>query len=845
MKLNPLPIDAILPQLVQTLGHAACTVLRAPPGAGKTTRVPPALLDSGLAGAGQIVLLEPRRVAARSAAARISFERGTPLGAETGYRVRFESRAGAATRIIAMTQGVFLRMLHDDPFLERVGVVIFDEFHERQLDADVGLAMVRRVQREFRPELKLVVMSATLDTAGLAQYLGHCPVIESSGRLHPVAISYLPRHVSGPVAPLVIEALERLLAETPGDVLVFLPGVGEIRRAAEALRPIAAQHDLAVMQLYGDLPLDQQQRVLEPLAQRKVVLATNVAETSITIDGVTGVVDSGLVRTLRFEPGVGLNRLELGRISQASAEQRAGRAGRTAPGTCLRLWTAAEQRLLAAEEVPEILRVDLAAAALQLACWGETELADFGWLQSPPLASIEQAIALLGQLGAVVDRRPTELGRLMARLPVHPRLARLLVEGARLGQPRRAALAAALLSERDPFRRAPGGRRTSQHRSASDVLDRVTALEDFERRAGPDSDLAPLDPGAARATLRVRDQLLRLLEGEEPSRDAQACDPDEAVLRALLVAYPDRVARRREPAGRRALLVGGRGVRLADESAVGEADLFVCVDIEEVGQGEALVRQASAIERDWLPADRITSGVDVQFDSQRERVIGWRRTRYADLVISEAPTSIPPDVDPGPILAAAILDRFGDEWPLSEDESAFLARVELLRGAMPELELPDIASSPIAAWLPELCAGQVSVADVRKQSLLGVWKSHFTALQLQAIDRHAPERLQVPSGSFVTLHYELGKPPILAVRIQEVFGWRQTPRIAGQRVRVLLHLLAPNMRPQQITDDLESFWTNTYSQVRKDLRRRYPKHAWPEDPWTAQPEHRPRRNRRS
>jgi ATP-dependent helicase HrpB len=286
-------------------------------------------------------------------------------------------------------------------------------------------------------------------------------------------------------------------------------------------------------------------------------------------------------------------------------------------------------------------------------------------------------------------------------------------------------------------------------------------------------------------------------------------------------------------------------VRLADESAVREADLFVCVDIQEVGQGEALVRQASAIERDWLSADRVTSGVEVQFDSQRERVIGWRRTRYADLVISEAPTSIPPDVDPGPILAAAIRDRFGDGWPLNDEESAFLARVELLRGAMAELELPEIASRPIAAWLPELCGGQVSVADVRKRSLLGVWKSHFTALQLQAIDRHAPERLQVPSGSFVALHYELGKPPVLAVRIQEVFGWRQTPRIAGQRVRVLLHLLAPNMRPQQITDDLESFWTNTYSQVRKDLRRRYPKHAWPEDPWTAQPERRPRSNRRS
>lgn len=839
MKLPHLPIDDILPQLVQALASHPCAVLKAPAGAGKTTRVPPALLDAGLAAEGQVVMLEPRRVAARSAAARISFERAAPLGALAGYRVRFDSKVGPDTRIVAVTDGMFLRWLDDDPFLERVGVVIFDEFHERQLDADVALAMIRRVQQEFRPELKLLVMSATLETAGLSAYLENCPVIESAGRLHPVEIRYSTTHDAGPLAPRVVQALEQVLVDTPGDLLVFLPGVGEIRRVAEAIGSLASEHGLAVRQLYGDLPLDEQQRVLEPLSQRKVVLATNVAESSITIDGVTGVIDTGLARTLRFDTSVGLNRLELRRISQASAAQRAGRAGRTAPGECLRLWTEAEQRMLDAEETPEIQRVDLAGAVLQLACWGEMDTAQARWFQPPPPANLDRARSLLDQLGALVSGRPTELGRQMNRLPVHPRLARLLIEAARHGQPRRAAMAAALLSERDPLRRTPG-RRIGRHRSDSDVLDRIELLETFERRKNSAAGDGMLDPATARATLKVRDQLVRLVEAQRPAASGKR-DPDEALLRALLAAYPDRVARRREPASRRALMIGGRGVRLADESAVTDSELLLCVDIEEIGQGEALVRQASAIEREWLAPEQITNRVEAEFDVDRQRVIAWQRTRYAGLVISEAPTSIPPDVDPGPILAAAILDRFGDDWRLDEEAASFAARVELLRQAMPELELPPLADQPLRRWIPELCAGQTSAADVRRRSLVPIWKSHLTAPQLQAIDRHAPERLRVPSGSMIALRYELGKPPVLAVRIQEIFGLEQTPRIAGGRVRVLLHLLAPNHRPQQITDDLESFWANTYNQVRKDLRRRYPKHAWPEDPKSALPEHQPKR----
>jgi ATP-dependent helicase HrpB len=877
-----LPIDPLLPDVVARLAEAGRLVLQAPPGAGKTTRVAPAVLDAGLAGRGQVLVLQPRRLAARAAAARIATERGGEVGGEIGYQVRFERRAGAATRLLVMTEGIFIRMLQDDPFLEHVGAVVFDEFHERSLHSDLALAMVRRVQSEARPDLKVVVMSATLDAEPVARYLYDCPVLTSFGRAFPVEISYLRHELSGPLEQAVTDAIAGLVDRTPGDVLVFLPGVGEIRRAEQRLSALSEARQLAMMPLYGDMPLAEQQAVLRPADRRKVVLATNVAETSLTIDGITAVVDSGLARQSQLEPGLGLNRLALVRISRAAADQRAGRAGRTAPGTCLRLWTERQQHGLAEHTTPEIRRTDLAGPALELRCWGERDLHGFPWFESPPAEALDQAIGLLQRLEAIDDRGPTELGRAMVRLPVHPRIGRLLIEGERLGDLDEAALAGALLSERDPFlretsfhgpssshggargRRGAGGAIAANagegHWSDSDVLDRVTALVDFAASRRRDFPCGRLDPGAARQVLRASEQLQRLLreERQQPggtrkvstgkasgTRDgatqagANSETRDTALLRALLAAFPDRVARRREPLSRRGIMVGGRGVRLDDRSALGDAELFVCVDLQETGKSEALVRLASAIERDWLPQAAMRVAVEVEFDPARERVIARRRVRWHDLLLEEAATSVPGDYDAAALLASEAASRLNPRDWLDEDAARLLARIQCLRVWMPELQLPDWTEDKLRDLLPRLCAGCLSLDELRRRPLVPVIKAELTGAQLAALEREAPERIRVPSGSQVALIYEPDKPPVMAVRIQEIFGLPATPRIAAGRVPVLLHLLAPNMRPQQITDDLASFWDRTYAEVRKELRRRYPKHSWPEDPRAASPERRP------
>ncbi|HYO14312.1 MAG TPA: ATP-dependent helicase HrpB [Thermoanaerobaculia bacterium] len=840
----PLPIDGVLPALIAALREGSAAVLIAPTGAGKTTRVPPALAAAGIGEGRRIVMLEPRRIAARAAARRMAEEGGWTLGREVGYQVRFERRAGPETQILVVTEGILVQRLQADPFLDDVGVVIFDEIHERSLATDLSLAMARRVQREVRPDLRLLAMSATLDPGPVAAFLGGCPTIESRGRLYPVDVSHADRPDDRPLPARIASGVRRVLGATPGDVLAFLPGVGEIQRSAEALASLAAEADLAVLPLYGDLPAERQDEVLRPLDRRKVVLATNVAETSITIDGVTAVVDSGLVRRLRFDSATGLDRLELGKISRASADQRAGRAGRQAPGVCLRLWPAWDHAALPERETPEIARVDLTGPALQLRAWGESDLAAFGWFEAPDPAALSAASLLLQQLGATDEHGVTTLGRTLARLPVHPRLGRLLVEGHRLGHTREAALLAALLSERDPFPQAP--RREGPRRSSrSDLLDRLDALEAFERREGSGED--HLNPGAARFVLRARDQLADLArrelgraEGGGSDRD----DRDDALLRALLAAYPDRLARRREPGSPRGVLLGGRGVRLSDESAVLEPELFLAIEVDAGRSGpqaEALVRLASAVEPEWLPQERLRATVDLVFDPERERAAAWKRTRLDDLVLAES--EVPPDAgEAGDMLARAAAERLDRALPLDDPEVAsFLARARCLREWMPDLGLPAFDEAFLRGLLPTLAAGRRSFAELRRAPLLDALRGALTWEQLQALDREAPERLEVPSGSRIRLAYEPGRPPILAARIQEMFGLAETPRIAAGRVPVLLHLLAPNGRPQQVTHDLRSFWESTYPQVRKELAGRYPKHAWPQDPWNARPERRPQR----
>ncbi|MBI5362234.1 MAG: DEAD/DEAH box helicase [Planctomycetes bacterium] len=931
---QPLPIDGVLPQVVDALRSSACVVLRAPTGAGKTTRVPPAVLDAGLAGSKQVVMLEPRRIAARAAARRMAQERdggrGVELGGEVGFHVRFDRVASARTKILVVTEGLLVRMLQDDPFLERVGVLVFDEFHERNLDTDLALALARKVQLEARPDLKLVVMSATIATKRVAEWLGGAAVVESEGRLHPVMIEHLEREEDRPVPLQVAAGVQRVLGSTRGDVLAFLPGVGEIKRTSDELAGFAQRNGLALHELYGDLPPEEQDAVLRRGSRRKIVLATNVAETSVTIDGVTAVVDSGLARVMRFDPGVGLDRLELERISRASADQRAGRAGRTEPGVALRLWTAAAQRSLDEDTDPEIRRVDLAGPVLQLLSFGERDVRAFPWFEAPAEAALEQALELLARLGALDARGLTDVGRALARVPSHPRIARLLLEGARRDCASWCAVAGALLSERDPFLRAPrrgvlqAGRGANKHHSDSDLLDRVVALEDFEHNGARNSLVGELNASAARFVLRAADQLARESERafrrgtrsatgggagsssadsmgstgstsstgwtgaagsagatgskgasgqgpEEPSKhDVRPIKPgndatsarskddtrlrgdvakragesielsataEEDFLRCVLAAWPDRVARRRAEGDRRAVMLGGRGVRLADESAVMDHELFVCAELDGGRRGEraeATVRLASAIERDWLARDRVRVADEVAFDKEKERVFAVRRTYFEDLVLEEAPTGQIDDAAAGEALAEAAGTDLARLIPLSDAKLAnFLARVRSLASWMPDAELPRFDDAWLRAHLGELLHGCRSFDDARKRNWIELLKQQLDWKEQQLLEKEAPERLQVPSGSWITLDYAEGRAPALAVRIQEVFGLADTPRIAGGRVKVVLHLLAPNYRPQQVTEDLASFWNGAYQDVRKELRARYPKHSWPDDPWNA------------
>jgi ATP-dependent helicase HrpB len=833
-----LPIDEVLPQLCEALRERPAAVLRAPTGAGKTTRVPPALLEAGLTGGKALVMLEPRRLAARAAARRIAFERGSEVGGEVGYHVRFERKASRATRILVVTEGLLVRMLQEDPFLSEFGAVVFDEFHERSLHTDLALALVRRVQRDARADLKLVVMSATIATAPVAQWLGGAPVVESEGRLFPVAIEYAQDEDDRPLPAQVAGAALRAFSASSGDVLAFLPGVGEIRRAREELEGRAARSGARVFELYGDLPSAEQDEVLRPSPQRKIVLATNVAETSVTIAGVTAVVDSGMARVSRYDPGVGLDRLEQERISRASADQRAGRAGRTQPGRCLRLWTERVQRSLRAEEEPEIRRVDLCAPVLQLFSFGEGDAFAFPWFETPPRAALERALELLRELGALERGGLSAIGRALARLPVHPRIGRLLLEGARAGVLEEAALAGALVGERDPFLRRPGNARASRHRSDSDVWDRILALEDFERSGSGASRVGELNRGAAAFVLRARDALLRDAERASGER-AEGPGDEVAFRRALLAAYPDRVVCRRAGEPQRGVLVGGRGVKLADESAVHDGELYVAVEIDAGRAGEraeGLVRQASRVEREWLRQELLRSDVEVGFDEASGRVVGWKRTRYIDLVLDEVQANVSEEEAARELARAAARDVPRALGLEREEVAGYLARVRSLAQWMPEAGLPALGDAELAEWLPEICAGKRSFEELQKSDLVGFVRAKLGWKLAQIVESEAPERIGVPSGSQIRLEYQVGKPPVLAVRIQEVFGLADTPRVAGGRVRVLMHLLAPNYRPQQVTDDLRSFWSKAYFEVRKDLRARYPKHAWPEDPWNAPPQ---------
>lgn len=856
--MSRLPIDPVIPEVIAAARSGRRLVLVAPPGAGKTTRVPPALLGAGVLSADHptLVLLQPRRVAARASAARIAAENGWTIGQEVGYQIRFERRIGPATRLRVVTEGILTRQLLADPFLEGVGAVVLDEFHERSLDTDLALGLLREVRSAGRDDLIVVVMSATLDPEPIARFLDDAPILRAEGRPFPVEATYLPAPTARtPMHDQVARALALVLEENdgPGDVLVFLPGMEEIRRAARALEPLGARADLLVLPLHGSLPAEAQDRALRPADRRKVILATNVAETSLTIEGVSTVIDSGLARVARHDPARGLDRLELVRISRASAAQRAGRAGRTGPGRCIRLWSARDDRGLAEFDVPEIRRVDLASTVLALHAWGIDDPARFGWFEAPPAEALSGADHLLKMLGALDarDGRITPIGRELLRFPVHPRIGRLLLGAG--GLRFEAATLAALLSEKDilgPTGPAPGSgpgppRSDSKGRGRSDLLARLDLIEESERSRF-DSRLRArgVDLAAVRRVIRARDDLLRSCRGR-PGQHASAVE--DQLLKLPLLAYPDRVVRRRLGDESTGLMVGGRGVRLDPGSIVRDPELFLALDPREdrrSGAREARVRSASEVRLEWLEElfpDAIRRDRIIRFDEARGRAIAAQTLMYRDLVISEETHGSVEPAEASAALADWLSARASEFVRGMESAANWLDRVACLRSWMPELDLPTFDPNELAEVLATACAGHRSVEEVRRVPLVPLLRGRLTYAQARALDEEAPEALVVPSGSRIRLTYEPGRPPLLAARLQELFGWTETPRLAGGRVPVLLQLLGPNFRPVQVTDDLRSFWASTYFQVRKDLRARYPRHAWPDDPIAARPEARGRR----
>ena len=827
---TPLPIDDALPALREVLAVGSVAVLQAPPGAGKTTHVPLALVDESWVAGQRIVMLEPRRLAARASARRMASLLGEEVGATVGFRVRGETRVGRTTRIEVVTEGVLTRMLLTDPALEGIGCVIFDEFHERSVHADLGLALALQTQELLRAELRLLVMSATLDGVAVAALLGDAPVITSEGRSFPVDVRHVAPRAELAVDALVAGVIRRALDTDEGSILAFLPGAGEIARVAERLHATSLSASVNVHPLYGDLsPRDQDAAVLPARpGTRKVVLATSIAETSLTIEGVRVVVDAGLARVSRFSPRSGMARLETVRVSRASADQRCGRAGRTSPGICYRLWPEHEEAALLERSTPEILMADLAPLALDLAVAGVVDPADLRWLDPPPAASLAQARELLVELDALdTTGRITAHGRRMAALGTHPRLANLLIGGVARGVGATACALAALLEERDLFRR------DSLVRDA-DIRSRLHAVGGSASERDPRLD---------------RDRLRRVRDRSAAWRSTLGIGnmpvDEEAAGALLCLAYPDRVAMRRDAPGHRYLLRSGVGARLDDVASLADASFLVVAETDG--------RRPEA--RIFLAAPVTLDEIERTFASQvvREEVVEWQpdagvvaarvRHRLGALALRDAPA---PKADTESVareLLAAVRREDGVRLVWGAAASRLRERVTFLRSL--DASWPDWSDAGLRAsmevWLlPHLmeCRRRSDVEQLDLTSLLSSWLSFE---QRRALDRLAPTHVVVPTGSSIPIDYSDPAAPALAVRLQELFGQTETPRIADGRVPLTLQLLSPAGRPVQVTRDLAGFWRSSYFEVRKELRGRYPKHEWPDDPLTASPTRRAKR----
>jgi ATP-dependent helicase HrpB len=837
-----LPIDTALPELRAALLDHRNVVLQAPPGAGKSTRVPLALLDESWLGDRKIVMLEPRRLATRAVASRMSHSLGEAVGKSVGYRTRLETRVSGATRIEVVTEGILTRWLQRDAALEDVALVIFDEFHERSLQADLGLALTLDAQATLRDDLRILVMSATLDGQAVAKLLGDARIVTSAGRAYPVETRYrepigrtrsatperpLPDIVAGTVANAIDSEL--------GDALVFLPGQGEIHRTQRLLEERSLPRGTRVLPLYGELAIEQQDEAIKPsvAGQRKVVLATNIAETSLTIEGVRIVVDSGLERRMRFDPATGMGRLETGRISRASADQRRGRAGRLEAGVCYRLWSEAEHSSLLAQTPAEILEADLAPLALELAAWGIVDPSRLQWLDPPPSATFAQARDLLLALEAIDgDGRITTHGRALTKLGTHPRLAHMIMRAAERGLTQLALEIAALLGERDLLRSTEGRAGTRD----IDLRLRVEALHD--RRNLP-RELA-IDTGARQRVMRTVDQLARQLTGGPRDRiNAIDIDRDTGVLLAL--AYPDRIAMSRGSGGRY-LLSSGRGALLIGTHSLAQEEFLIVADLD-AGEREATIRLAAPLTRGALE-DLFRGAIEtrerIEWDGRENAVIARRERWLQALKLSEQRLEQPDAARVSEAMLVGVRELGIAQLPWTKEARALQARIEFARRVDPNAvsSWPSVSNEVLLAdlsgWLAPWLEGVTRREHLNQLDMHGALQGLLNWNQQQRLDEIVPTHLVVPTGSRIPIDYS-GATPAVSVRLQELFGLRETPTIGAGRVPLTLNLLSPAHRPVQVTQDLMSFWSRGYPDVKKELKGRYPKHYWPDDPLTAAP----------
>lgn len=835
---SDLPIAAALEEISTALSSHNIAILQADPGAGKTTLVPLYLLSELLESGKKIIMLEPRRLAARMAARRMASMIGEEVGETVGHRVRLDSKVSSKTRIEVVTEGVLTRRLQADPELSDVGILIFDEFHERSLQTDLGLALSRQIQDVLREDLRLLIMSATLETGKLSALLGNAPVITSKGRQFPIQTYFLEKPTNDRVEAKVARAIDVALKEETGDILVFLPGTGEINRVQSLVAPTGKESKFVVLPLYGNLRQQDQDFVLRPSVDgtRKVVLATDIAETSLTIEGIKIVIDAGLSRSPIFDPNSGMSRLETKRVSRSSADQRRGRAGRLAAGICYRLWTAAEDRSLVESSPPEILTTDLCSLMLELANWGVQDIKELPWMTVPPAGPMAQAEQLLVSLGALDKKRKiTPLGKQIIRLPLHPRLARMVIKSSEYSASKLACDMASLLSERDILRR-------DREAPSSDIKDRLNLL--YHHRQKKQSLRQDVDGMALRQIHRTSTDLMRRLKRQEGVYDV-----NQAGL-LLAFAYPDRIGELRNGSQSNYRLSGGRGAKLnTNDKLIGEPYL-VAADVDGKGSDARIYLAAAVSYMDIQTAFEPEFGMwrRVFWDEKKQRIEAVGEKRFGALVLQSVRLTDASSEEVSAALISVIRNKGIQFLPWDDASKALVDRVAFARYHGPSDHWPDFSNGGLTErleeWLLPYLAGLTSLTHLQSIDLLGILRNELGYELTTRLEVFAPPSIKVPSGSHIRLDYSNPQIPVLSVRLQEIFGLREVPKIAQGKVAVTVHLLSPARRPLQVTSDLESFWRTTYIDVKKDMKGRYPKHYWPDDPLQAEPTSRTKQRKR-